>query len=100
MDPVMSPSASTPTSTGTLDATLDGLAEGERRWAGLPLIARGQLLRDVAAATLEHAQFWVESAGPYAVATNAAMLADSIDALARGVSPLSDVRSACRLASR
>jgi aldehyde dehydrogenase (NAD(P)+) len=112
MDPVMSPSASTPTSTGTLDATLDGLAEGERRWAGLPLIARGQLLRDVAAATLEHAQFWVESAcrakslerssplvgeewlsGPYAVATNAAMLADSIDALARGVSPLSDVRS-------
>ena len=108
----MSPSAFTPTSTGTLDATLDGLAEGERRWADLPLVARAALMRDVAAATLDHAQHWVDSAcrakslepssplvgeewlsGPYAVATSATMLAESIDSLACGVSPLNDVNS-------
>lgn len=108
----MSLTVPTTTPTETLDAMLKGLADGERRWARLPLVARADLLHDVAAATLAHAQFWVESAcraksldassslvgeewlsGPYAVATNAEILAASIMSLARGAGPLNDVAS-------
>ncbi|MBS4102978.1 aldehyde dehydrogenase family protein [Tsukamurella paurometabola] len=94
----------------TLDSALERLKEGERRWATVPLSRRTELLQEVAQRAVAHAPSWVEAAcrvkrispssplsgeewlsGPYAVATNAAALAHSLQALSSGKNPISDV---------
>lgn len=100
------------TSSPSLDSLIEGLREGEQTWGRLTLGDRAAVMRDVAEAALAHAESWVEAArqvkhlevdsplvgeewlsGPYAVVTNASLLAESLAALAQGVSPLRGVGS-------
>jgi acyl-CoA reductase-like NAD-dependent aldehyde dehydrogenase len=92
-----------------IDAALDALTAGAARWAASDLSARADLLlatRDSVAAT---AQEWVDAAmaakgtpafyageewlsGPYATIRNSQVLADSLQALARGESPAAQLK--------
>ncbi|MEO6533345.1 MAG: aldehyde dehydrogenase family protein [Pseudolysinimonas sp.] len=90
-----------------LDADIQALAAGVARWAELPLTRRAALLRDVHASVSAHAEEWAHTAadikgvepesplvgeewmsGPYAVLTALATLAETLDALASGHSPI------------
>ncbi|MWB96985.1 aldehyde dehydrogenase family protein [Agromyces seonyuensis] len=90
-----------------LDGCLDALAAGERRWAAMPLHARAALLARTHATIAANATEWAETAadlkglapdsplvgeewisGPYPALTGFGQLAHSLDALAKGASPL------------
>jgi len=90
-----------------LDADIQALAAGAASWAHRPLSARAALLREVHATVSAHAEEWAHTAagikgldadsplvgeewmsGPYAVLTALAALADTVEALAAGHSPI------------
>ncbi|WP_280340333.1 aldehyde dehydrogenase family protein [Nocardia neocaledoniensis] len=90
-----------------VDAALSDLVDGERKWAATSLRERRWLLDRVRELTGRHAQDWVEAAtrikglpassplvgeewisGPYVMAAALGVLADTLETLARGESPL------------
>ncbi|UGT57058.1 aldehyde dehydrogenase family protein [Nocardia asteroides] len=90
-----------------VDAALSDLVEGERTWAATSLRERRWLLDRVRELTGRHAQDWVDAAigikglpassplvgeewisGPYVMAAALGALANTLEALARGESPL------------
>ncbi|MCW4354441.1 aldehyde dehydrogenase family protein [Hoyosella sp. YIM 151337] len=95
--------------TQTVDAALSDLAAGEKKWAGLSLTRRRDLLNQVRSLTAKHAAEWVEAAagykglepdsalrgeewisGPYVLAASLGALAETLEKLAAGKSPLAD----------
>ncbi|WP_438823337.1 aldehyde dehydrogenase family protein [Nocardia cyriacigeorgica] len=96
-----------PSTHAAVDAALSELVEGERRWAALPLEGRRELLDRVRELTGRHAREWVDAAvgikglepssplvgeewmsGPYVLAAALGVLSETLDALAKGKSPL------------
>ncbi len=94
-----------------VDAALSDLVEGERKWAATSLRERRWLLDRVRELTGRHAQDWVDAAigikglpassplvgeewisGPYVMAAALGALANTLEALARGESPLDKAR--------
>ncbi|MEV0078233.1 aldehyde dehydrogenase family protein [Nocardia neocaledoniensis] len=94
-----------------VDAALSDLVEGERKWAATSLRERRWLLDRVRELTGRHAQDWVDAAigikglpassplvgeewisGPYVMAAALGVLANTLEALARGESPLDKAR--------
>ncbi len=94
-----------------LDAVIVELTAGELRWSRTPLTERAALLVAVHAAVAEQAENWARTAseikglaaasplvgeewisGPYSVLTGASELADSVDRIGRGESPLDECR--------
>ncbi|WP_336081925.1 aldehyde dehydrogenase family protein [Nocardia sp. SSK8] len=92
-----------------VDAALTELADGERAWSRLSLVARAELLDRVRELTGRHAREWVDTAvaykgidpdsglvgeewmsGPYALAAALRVLGDTLRALAAGTSPLAE----------
>ncbi len=90
-----------------LDADIAALAAGAARWTQTSLHDRAELLRDVHASVGAQAENWARTAaeikgldadsplvgeewmsGPYAVLSSLAVLAETVDALADGHSPL------------
>ncbi|MEV5649264.1 aldehyde dehydrogenase family protein [Nocardia sp. NPDC052254] len=97
-----------------LDTALTALADGERRWARLPLTGRRDLLDRMRELTARHAQEWVDAAvrikkldpaaplvgeewlsGPYVFAASLTALSRSLESLAGGRSPLADATFSC-----
>jgi aldehyde dehydrogenase (NAD(P)+) len=92
------------------DADLSALAQGATVWSSTPLAQRARLLRDVHAAISAQSDAWAHTAakikgldaasplvgeewtsGPYATLSGVAALAESIEALAAGRSPIQDL---------
>jgi len=90
-----------------VDAAVADLRGGEAAWGALGLAGRRRLLEELRRLTVEHADEWVRAAGgikglprtsalvgeewlsgPYPLVTSARALADSLDALERGGSPV------------
>lgn len=94
-----------------VESALTDLVDGERRWATTTLEQRRDLLMRMRDLTGAHAQEWVDTAvqikgldpnsplvgeewmsGPYVMAASLGVLADTLDHLAQGRSPLADVK--------
>ncbi|MGU3432249.1 aldehyde dehydrogenase family protein [Actinomycetes bacterium M1A6_2h] len=105
------PDTETPQLFPDVDAALDDLAEGEKTWAALPLARRRALLERIRALSSQHATEWVDAAtgvkkldpssplvgeewlsGPYSMITAATLLAESIEKLEAGQSPLAKAK--------
>ncbi|BDU04450.1 aldehyde dehydrogenase family protein [Nocardia cyriacigeorgica] len=96
-----------PSTHAAVDTALSELAEGERRWAALPLSGRRELLDRMRELTRRHAEDWVEAAvrikgldassplvgeewisGPYVLAASLGALSETLGVLEQGKSPL------------
>jgi aldehyde dehydrogenase (NAD(P)+) len=94
-----------------VDTALSDLAEGEKKWAALPLRGRRELLDRVRVLTLRHGAEWVDAAvgikglgsssqlvgeewisGPYVMAASLRALSGTLDALAQGKSRLTKAK--------
>ncbi|HEY4153087.1 MAG TPA: aldehyde dehydrogenase family protein, partial [Pseudolysinimonas sp.] len=101
------PAELTATQKGELDADIRALGAGAASWAELPLEKRAALLRDVHASVSSQATQWAHTAadikglesdsplvgeewmsGPYAVLSAVAVLAETVETLASGHSPI------------
>ncbi|TPW73768.1 aldehyde dehydrogenase family protein [Schumannella sp. 10F1B-5-1] len=102
-----------------IDAAIADLERGELAWAARSLAERAELMRDVRAAVAEAAEDWALTAarmkgipggsplegeewlsGPYGLLTATALLAESLDRLAAGRSPLDGERLGMALGGR